>query len=153
LVPGGKTEKGPASAAVARTTWVEGRGKTGEAVDEIPFLPSERTKGKENAMVVKVFITRKIKAENLGEAVRLLSRVRYRAMKAKGYIMSETLNRFGDPTEVMVSSMWQSIDYWEKWQKSKQRIELSKEFSTMIIGSEKIDVFEMGTIQDFISYE
>lgn len=101
-------------------------------------------------MVVKVFVTRKIRPDSMKDAVPLLTRFRYRAMKMSGYIMSETLNRYGDPTEVLVSSMWHSVEDWERWRTSTKRIGLSKEFSRIMLEPEKIDIFEMGIIQDFI---
>lgn len=104
-------------------------------------------------MVVKIFVTRKIRPDRMKDAVLLLTRIRYNAMKVNGYIMSETLNRYANPTEVVVSSMWQSIEDWEKWRTNPQRVELAKEFSKIMIEPEKIDIFEMGIIQDFIADE
>jgi len=100
-------------------------------------------------MVIKAFITRKVKPDRMHDAFRFLTRIRYGAMRAKGYVGSETLSRYSDPTEVLVASMWHSIEDWEKWRTSTERIKLSEEFSEIMIGDEKIDLYEMGIIQDF----
>jgi hypothetical protein len=46
--------------------------------------------------------------------------------------------------------MWHSVEDWERWRTSTKRIGLSKEFSRIMLEPEKIDIFEMGIIQDFI---
>jgi heme-degrading monooxygenase HmoA len=104
-------------------------------------------------MAIKVYITRKVRPDRMKDAVGLLSRVRYGAMKMKGYIMSETLNRIADPTEVMVSSMWHSTEDWERWRTSPERSEFAEEFSKILVGDEKVDLFEIGINQDFIEDE
>ena len=76
-------------------------------------------------MAIKAFISRKFKPDSLKEAVELLTRTRYGAMRMKGYISSETLHRISDPVEVVVVSMWQTLEDWERWRTSPQRSEFA----------------------------
>ena len=52
----------------------------------------------------------------------LLNKFRSDAMNQKGYISGETLINHDDPREIMVISMWQSIENWLKWRENSERI-------------------------------
>ncbi len=73
-------------------------------------------------MVVKVLIRRKIKEGKTREVFALLNKFRSDAMNQKGYISGETLINHDDPREIMVISMWQSIENWLKWRENLERI-------------------------------
>ena len=73
-------------------------------------------------MVVKVLIRRKIKEGKTREVFALLNKFRSDAMNQKGYISGETLINHDDPQEIMVISMWQSIENWLKWRENSERI-------------------------------
>jgi len=73
-------------------------------------------------MVVKVLIRRKMKEGKTREVFALLNKFRSDAMSQKGYISGETLINHDDPREIMVISMWQSIENWLKWRENSERI-------------------------------
>jgi heme-degrading monooxygenase HmoA len=73
-------------------------------------------------MVVKVLIRRKIKEGKTREVFALLNKFRSDAMNQKGYISGETLINHDDPQEILVISMWQSIENWLNWRENSERI-------------------------------
>ena len=75
-------------------------------------------------MFVKVFIRRPIKEGKDGQAFSLLKKLRSNAMNHQGYISGETLVSTDDPKEMMVISIWESLEDWENWKESKARKEI-----------------------------
>jgi len=73
-------------------------------------------------MVVKVLIRRKIKEGKTREVFALLNKFRSDAMNQKGYISGETLINHDDPQEILVISMWQSMENWMMWRENSERI-------------------------------
>ena len=72
-------------------------------------------------MVVKVMIKRKIKEGKAREVFALLNKFRSDAMNQRGYISGETLLNHDDPMEILVVSMWQSMENWLKWKENPER--------------------------------
>ncbi len=95
-------------------------------------------------MAIKVQITRDFKPGTLDQASRILIRARYQAMSMPGYIASETWSDLNDPHKVVVVSMWQSIDDWNKWQDSPQRGEFVTELGKIMMGGEHLAFFALG---------
>lgn len=100
-------------------------------------------------MAIKVLIHRKFKEGTLEQASKLLIRARYAAMGMKGYISSETLSVYNDPTQVIVVSMWQTISDWRRWVDSSQRSEFSMEMQKILMEPEKVDIYMLGMEQAF----
>ena len=100
-------------------------------------------------MAIKVLIRRKFKEGTLGKASKLLIRARYGAMGMKGYISSETLSVFNNPTEVIVVSMWHTIADWRRWSDSPQRGEFWMEMQQLMEEPEKVEIFMLGMEQAF----
>ncbi|MDJ0721775.1 MAG: antibiotic biosynthesis monooxygenase family protein [Desulfobacterales bacterium] len=95
-------------------------------------------------MAIKVQITRNFKPGSIDDASRILIRARYQAMGMQGYIASETWSDFDDPHKVVVVSMWQSIEDWQRWQDSPQRGEFVTELSKIMVGGEHLAFFALG---------
>lgn len=100
-------------------------------------------------MAIKVLIRRKFKEGSLEKATKLLIRARYAAMGMKGYISSETLSIYNDPTHVVVISMWQTIGDWRRWADSPQRSEFNVEMQTILEEPEKVEIYMLGMEQVF----
>ncbi len=98
-------------------------------------------------MAIKVQITRNFKPGTLDEASRVLIQARYQAMGMPGYIASETWSDIDDPNKVVVVSMWQSIDDWQRWHDSPQRGEFVTELSKIMVGGEHLGFFALGIQQ------
>ena len=66
-------------------------------------------------MAVKILIKRKFKESDPNKISKMLTTARYGAMQQEGYISSETMWDHDDPHKVVVASMWQTIENWNKW--------------------------------------
>lgn len=98
-------------------------------------------------MAVKVLIKRRFKPESRGQVSKILIRTRYEAMKMEGYIASETWRDLHDPNRIVVVSMWQTLEAWDKWYSSGQRREFALEMEKIMTGAEQIEPYEMGLPQ------
>ena len=72
-------------------------------------------------MVIKVLIRRLIKENKIGDVVELLKNLRVGAMNQSGYISGETLINQNDSRHLMVVSIWQTVEDWNRWQESDER--------------------------------
>ena len=95
-------------------------------------------------MAVKIFIKRKFKDGNMRVASRLLINNRNGAMRQSGYISSETLRNLYETDQVMVVSMWENIEAWEKWKNSETRIANEAEFKNYLIGETEYEYYSLG---------
>jgi heme-degrading monooxygenase HmoA len=95
-------------------------------------------------MAVKVLIKRKIKDGKLNEASKLFIKARYNAMEQPGYISSETLSGCEDGNNVVVVSMWQKIEDWNQWEKSKVRAENETKFESLLDGLVEYETYNLG---------
>lgn len=95
-------------------------------------------------MAVKILIKRRIKEGNIRAASRLLINNRTGAMNQPGYIASETLRSIDDPNQIVIVSMWQSVEDWEAWQTSKTRIAYESEFDSILEGDAEYEAYNLG---------
>ena len=75
-------------------------------------------------MAVKILITRSIDKDLVQAVNPLIVKLHTLAMSQNGYISGETLKCIDRPGEYMVISTWRSIEDWERWRKSQERITL-----------------------------
>jgi heme-degrading monooxygenase HmoA len=102
------------------------------------------TKPKEGIMAVKILIKRTIKDGNMRAAARLLINIRKGAMTQPGYISSETLRSIDDPTQVVVTSMWQNQEDWDAWKNSDTRKAIQAEFQEYLVGQTEYEHYSLG---------
>ncbi len=102
------------------------------------------TRGKGDAMAVKVLITRRFKPNNLKQASRFLMELRSLATLQKGYMSGQTLVSAGNPNKLTVVSTWVSQKRWEEWQRSSERREFSKKIEPLLESAEETEVFLIG---------
>lgn len=95
-------------------------------------------------MAVKVLIKRHFKPEHLDAAYKMLIRARYEAMKMDGYIASETWRGLHDPSWIIVVSMWQTPEAWNRWYTSSQRSEFTVELGKIMTEGERIEPYSLG---------
>ena len=98
-------------------------------------------------MAVKILIKRRFKPECLDQATKILIRARYEAMKMEGYIASETWRDLRDPNQIVVVSMWQTHEAWNKWYVSGPRREFTMEMGKIMGEEERIEPYELGLSQ------
>ncbi|NLI32592.1 MAG: antibiotic biosynthesis monooxygenase [Deltaproteobacteria bacterium] len=95
-------------------------------------------------MYVCVLIERKFKGSPYPEHLQAISNFRIGAMQQRGYIRGETLVNRENPQEVVVLSVWSSLEDWEKWLRCDERRKLEDEMAPYVEGPAKIRVFTMG---------
>ena len=95
-------------------------------------------------MAVKILIKRKFKDGNMQAASRFLINTRTGAMKQPGYISSENLRNLDDSDEVVVVSMWETIEAWEAWKNSDERKAYVDEFRDYYVGEARYEHYALG---------
>ena len=95
-------------------------------------------------MSVKILIKRKFKEEALKNASAMLIKARTNAMGNKGYISTETLVSYDDPQSVLIVSMWQSKEDWDRYRDSATRKEHENKYAEMFEGPTEYEVFKLG---------
>ena len=77
-------------------------------------------------------------------ASRLVINNRNGAMKQSGYISSESWRSLDDPDQVVVVSMWHTIEDWEAWKNSETRTANESEFKDYIVGQAEYEQYSLG---------
>jgi heme-degrading monooxygenase HmoA len=95
-------------------------------------------------MAVKILIKRKFKNGNMHAASRLLINNRNGAMKQPGYISSESWRSLDDTDQVVVVSMWENIESWEKWKNNEERLANEAEFKDYLVGQTAFEFYSLG---------
>jgi len=73
-------------------------------------------------MAIKIIIKRTVSEDKVKYLTPLLKQLRALANNQSGYISGETLRRMGNPSEYLVISTWQTVEDWDRWFSSNERI-------------------------------
>lgn len=73
-------------------------------------------------MAIKIIIKRIVSDDKVKYLTPLLKQLRALANNQPGYISGETLKRIDNPSEYLVISTWQSVEDWDRWFSSDERI-------------------------------
>lgn len=95
-------------------------------------------------MSVKILIKRKFKKESLKDAAAMLIKARTNAMGHQGYISTETLVNYDDPQSVLILSMWQNKEDWDRYQDSAARKAHEGKYANLFEGSTEYEMYKMG---------
>ncbi len=95
-------------------------------------------------MSVKILIKRKFKKEALKNASAMLIKARTNAMGNQGYISTETLVSYEDPQSVLIISMWQDKEDWDRYMDSSKRKEHEDKYSGLFQGSTEYHLYKVG---------
>lgn len=95
-------------------------------------------------MAVRILIRRRVPEEKARKMIPLFKKMRQLATEQDGYITGETLRNFNDPEEFLVISTWQSPKDWERWLKSKERLEVQEKIDALLGGKTLYDIFHYG---------
>lgn len=83
-------------------------------------------------MRIKIFIKRAVTASSVAGLEHLLRRMRSLCLMQPGYISGQTLKRLDKPGELLVISIWASLEDWENWFSSSERREIQLEIDTLL---------------------
>ena len=92
--------------------------------------------------MIKVHIKRKVPPEKMEDLRALINQLRSMTMGQPGYIAGETLQRVDQPGESLVVSKWQSIDYWQQWLDSKERMEIQVQIDQLLGAETQYEIYE-----------
>jgi len=95
-------------------------------------------------MAVKILIKRKVKQGALKDASALLIQARKNAMSNNGYISTETLVDYDDPSIITVVSMWQKKENWDAYVASGRRQENEAKFAEILEDDTVYEIYNMG---------
>lgn len=94
-------------------------------------------------MTVKIFIKRKVSANNILELTILLKKLRSLTLSQSGYIYGETLRRVDLDDECLVISTWRSLEDWTAWLHNEQRIKIQDDIDSLLGEKTDYSVYEV----------
>jgi heme-degrading monooxygenase HmoA len=92
-------------------------------------------------MAIKVIIERQYIPGNDLKLNELLMQLRSKAMRAKGYLMGETLRSLDDPNTCIVISTWDELEDWKAWFDSKDRKEIQEKIDDLLRSPSKYQAY------------
>lgn len=97
-------------------------------------------------MAVKVLVRRSVQRNKSEEAFELLKKIRIKAINQPGYISGETLVNHYNPENMLVISIWQTIDDWVNWHESGARFEIDAKMEKLLNEPAQYEVYDLGLI-------
>ncbi len=94
-------------------------------------------------MTVKIFIKRKVTANNILELTVLLKKLRSLTLSQSGYIYGETLRRVDSDDECLVISTWRSLEDWNAWLHNELRIKIQDDIDSLLGEKTDYSVYEV----------
>ena len=85
-------------------------------------------------MTVRVLIEREVEAAQEPMIQQLMTQLRGKAMKIKGYISGETLRALDNTHKFLVISNWNSVADWKAWEKDPDRLKVQQEMNSLLLG-------------------
>ncbi len=92
--------------------------------------------------MIKIHIKRKVPPERREDLRVLINQLRALTMGAPGYIAGETLKRVDKPGESLIVAKWQSVDFWQQWLQSKERLEIQTKIDGFLGEETRYEIYE-----------
>ena len=83
-------------------------------------------------MTAKIIIRRNVPEHKVKELIPLLKQMRNFCMNQPGYISGETLKNYEDATKFVVISTWDSVEDWQRWASSGQRMQIQGQIDFLL---------------------
>jgi len=83
-------------------------------------------------MTVKIVIKREVPKDKEKELLPIIKELRIATTRQAGYISGETLRRIDKPGETVVISTWETVEDWNRWVKSPERLLLQVKIDTLL---------------------
>ena len=97
-------------------------------------------------MAVKVLIRRSVQKNKSEQVFELLKRLRREAINQPGYISGETLVNHYNPQNMVVISIWQTIEDWINWQGSGERVEIDTKLEKLLEEPAQSEIYDLGLL-------
>ncbi len=97
--------------------------------------------------MIRIIIERAINPEKVEEYHSLIRQAKNKASNVPGFLSGELFNVLGNSNQVVVMSCWDSLDAWEVWAESEQRLELLEAMRPFLESDEKITVLESTSLK------
>lgn len=97
--------------------------------------------------MIRVIIERKLK--RVEHISRLLRQIRAAAMAQRGYVSGETLVGTEDTHAITVISTWRSLEYWQAWEKSDQRVTLDRQIASLLTEPPIVKTYRIMSAEEF----
>ena len=89
-----------------------------------------------------ILIRRTISPDAEKELDHLLKQMRSATPKREGYVSGETLRRVDVPGEILVISTWRSVEDWEEWFRSPERLEIQTKIEMLLKAPSEYAAYE-----------
>jgi len=96
----------------------------------------------EDEMSVHVMSIRKFQIEETENLISLLAELSSCSKEQPGHISRETLRSLDNPGEYLVRGEWETVEYWDKWLRSKERRDIQGKIDSLIGEKTFFEVFE-----------
>lgn len=92
--------------------------------------------------MIRVLIERHI-ADGLVEHYEKAARATLtKAMQAHGFISGEALHNVDDPDHRVILATYRTVEDWQRWARSPERMEMMAAISPMLLTEEKVTLLE-----------
>lgn len=99
-------------------------------------------------MAIEVFIRRKLKqGPQAREIMPLILQLRSLATVQPGYISGRTLIEVGHTGELLIISVWETIDDWERWSKGSARAKIDQRIEAITGLDTEYKIYESVSLQ------
>jgi heme-degrading monooxygenase HmoA len=92
-------------------------------------------------MAIKIIIKRIVSEDKVKYLTPLLKQLRALANNQPGYISGETLKRIDNPSEYLVISTWQSVEDWNRWFSSGERIAVQNKIDIILGKTTEYEIY------------
>ncbi len=83
-------------------------------------------------MTARIIMKRNVTPDKVKDLIPLLKKMRNACMNQPGYIAGETLKDYNDPGKYVVISTWETIEHWNQWASSSQRLEIQNQIDYLL---------------------
>ncbi|WP_251358850.1 antibiotic biosynthesis monooxygenase [Kangiella sp. TOML190] len=92
--------------------------------------------------MIRVVIERQISAEKVDDYHALIRKAKNKASNVPGFLSGELFSLVSDPNHVVVMSCWDTLEAWETWAESEQRVDLLDAMRPLLEADERVLVME-----------
>jgi len=96
--------------------------------------------------MLRVIIERRIKPESVENYLELIRSARKHANHFDGFIAGELLQEKDNPNLAVIISSWESIESWNNWFSSNERLEIIEQMRPFLEDDERIIILENSNI-------